>query len=73
MPSVRLISLHKGDGETQLRGLPGGMEVETLGDGFDEGPDAFLDTAAVMMAILIHPIIPTHLTILIPHNLLHLQ
>ena len=50
LPDVRLISLHKGNGEAQLQGLPGGMEVETLGDLFDEGPDAFLDTAAVMMS-----------------------
>ena len=26
------------------------MEVETLGELFDDGPDAFLDTAAVMMS-----------------------
>jgi hypothetical protein len=50
LPNVRLISLHKGDGETQLQGLPQGMEVETLGELFDDGPDAFLDTAAVMMS-----------------------
>jgi hypothetical protein len=27
------------------------MTVETLGDGFDAGPDAFLDSAAVMMSL----------------------
>ena len=48
IPGVRLISLHKGEGEAQLRDLPVGMTVETLGEGFDGGPDAFLDTAAVM-------------------------
>jgi hypothetical protein len=46
---VRLISLHKGEGEDQLTNLPNGMIVETLGSDFDSGPDAFLDTAAVMM------------------------
>lgn len=48
IPSVRLISLHKGDGESQLTNLPSGMSVETLGEDFDAGPGAFLDTAAVM-------------------------
>ena len=50
LPQVRLISLHKGEGEAQLAQLPGGMVVETLGDSFDAGPDAFLDAAAVMMS-----------------------
>jgi tetratricopeptide (TPR) repeat protein len=48
LPGVRLISLHKGAGEDQLAILPEGMVVETLGDDFDTGPDAFLDTAAAM-------------------------
>ena len=48
MPNVRLISLHKGEGEAQLADLPPDMRVETLGDDFDSGADAFLDTAAVM-------------------------
>ncbi len=38
----------KGAGESQLKDLPQGMFVETLGDDFDSGADAFLDTAAVM-------------------------
>lgn len=46
--TVRLISLQKKHGLTQLDDLPPGMRVETLGPNFDEGPDAFLDTAAVM-------------------------
>jgi hypothetical protein len=45
---VRLISLHRGEGEEQVGALPAGMSVETLGDDFDSGPDSFLDTAAVM-------------------------
>ena len=48
MPGVRLISLHKGEGESQLRGLPDGMKVETLGPDYDAGPDAFLDAAGAI-------------------------
>lgn len=44
---VRLISVHKGDGESQLAHLPAGMSVETL-ENFAAGPDSFLDTAAVI-------------------------
>ena len=47
---VRLISLHRGEGEDQLADLPEGMAVEMPGDDFDSGPDAFVDTAAVMMS-----------------------
>jgi Tfp pilus assembly protein PilF len=46
VPNVRLISLQKGDGENQIAAA--GFPVETLKD-LDAGPDAFLDTAAVMM------------------------
>ncbi|MGD0105257.1 MAG: tetratricopeptide repeat protein [Rhodopila sp.] len=45
VPGVRLISLQKGEGEEQIAAA--GFPVETL-DGLDAGPDAFLDTAAVM-------------------------
>ncbi len=45
VPGVRLISLQKGEGEDQIESA--GFPVETL-DGLDAGPDAFLDTAAVM-------------------------
>lgn len=45
---VRLISLQKHHGLDQLAQLPPGMEVHDLGEGFDAGPDGFLDTAAVM-------------------------
>jgi tetratricopeptide (TPR) repeat protein len=47
VPGVRLISLHKGEGESQLAGLPGGT-IESLGAQFDDGPDGFLDTAAAI-------------------------
>jgi tetratricopeptide (TPR) repeat protein len=46
--NVRLISLQKVNGLEQLYELPDGMAVETLSD-LDSGPDAFVDTAAVMM------------------------
>jgi hypothetical protein len=48
LPDVRLISLHKGEGENQLLDLPNGMQIQTLGENFDAGSQAFLDTAAVM-------------------------
>ena len=51
MPGVRLISLQKNHGLDQVHGLPEGTKVETLGAEFDAGPDAFLDTAAVMMSL----------------------
>jgi hypothetical protein len=48
LPGVRLISLQKGEGSEQLANLPAGMTVERLGDDFDSGFDAFIDSAAVM-------------------------
>ncbi len=48
LPDVRLISLQKGEGAEPLDRLPSGMTVETYD--FDEGPDAFLDTAAMIEA-----------------------
>jgi Flp pilus assembly protein TadD len=48
VPGVRLISLQKGEGEEQVAGC--GFPVEVL-EGLDAGPDAFLDTAAVMMGL----------------------
>ena len=47
VPGVRLISLQKHGGLDQLAALPAGMNVESLGDEFDSGPDAFIDAAAV--------------------------
>jgi tetratricopeptide (TPR) repeat protein len=47
---VRLISLQKKHGLDQLAHLPAGMTVETLG-AFDEGKDAFVDTAAIMQSL----------------------
>jgi hypothetical protein len=45
VPDLRLISLQKHGGLDQLADCP---TVETLGDDFDSGPDAFVDTAAAM-------------------------
>jgi hypothetical protein len=46
LPGVRLISLQRHHGLEQLADSK--IEIETLSD-FDVGPDAFIDTAAVMM------------------------
>ena len=46
LPDCRLISLQKGYGVEQI--AASGAPVETLGDDFDAGPHAFLDTVAVM-------------------------
>jgi tetratricopeptide (TPR) repeat protein len=48
IPGVRLISLQKNVGIEQLASLPPGMNVESSGDALDAGPDAFIDTAAIM-------------------------
>ena len=50
LQGVRLISLQKGEGREQLNDLPAGMAVEQLGEEFDAGFDAFIDSAAVMEA-----------------------
>ncbi len=47
-PGARLISLQKGFGVEQLADPPPGLRVETLGEDFDAGPDAFVDAAAAM-------------------------
>jgi hypothetical protein len=47
--NVRLISLQKGAGAGQI--AQAGLDVEDLGDGFDAGPDGFLDSAAVMESL----------------------
>jgi tetratricopeptide (TPR) repeat protein len=50
LPGVRLISLQKNQGVEQLAGVPSDL-VHNLGPGLDPGPDAFVDTAAVMMSL----------------------
>ena len=51
LPGIRLISLQKNAGEEQLDALSGDLRIERLGADFDAGPDAFLDTAAVMESV----------------------
>jgi tetratricopeptide (TPR) repeat protein len=46
LPDIRLISLQKGFGTGQI--AESGVPIETLGEDFDSGPSAFVDTAAVM-------------------------
>jgi tetratricopeptide (TPR) repeat protein len=51
IPGVRLISLQKGAGLEEIAQVPFASRIETLGEDFDAGPSAFLDTAAVMMSL----------------------
>jgi Flp pilus assembly protein TadD len=51
VPGVRLISLQKGHGADQVPEAQAALTVESLGDSLDAGPDAFLDTAAVMESL----------------------
>jgi hypothetical protein len=48
---LRLISLQKNEGVEQLDSLPLGMKVEKLPENFDEAPNAFLDSAAIMKCV----------------------
>jgi hypothetical protein len=48
IPGVRLISLQKNFGLDQLAQCPPWLKIESPGPDFDNGPGAFLDTAAVM-------------------------
>ena len=45
---VRLVSLQKNLGVEEIADWPGELQIETLGEAFDAGSDAFLDTAAVI-------------------------
>jgi tetratricopeptide (TPR) repeat protein len=51
LPKVSLLSLQKGPGLEQLRNVPFGERVVDLSAELDRGPDAFLDTAAVMAGL----------------------
>lgn len=51
LPGFRFISLQKNAGSEQLAALPSHLKVETLGDDFDAGADAFLDSAAVLAGL----------------------
>ena len=51
LPGVTLISLHKGSGQSQIAEVAAQFPVVDLGETFDAGPGAFLDTAAVMQCV----------------------
>jgi tetratricopeptide (TPR) repeat protein len=51
VPGVRLVSLQRGHGVEQLAALPDGMQVVDPGAGFDAGPEAFADTAALLPSL----------------------
>jgi tetratricopeptide (TPR) repeat protein len=51
VPGVRLVSLQKQFGLEQLESLPEGMQVQQPDAGFDDGPDAFTDSAALLASL----------------------
>ena len=51
LPDVSLVSLQKGPGCEQLPRVPFADRIVELGTDLDAGPDAFLDTAAVMASL----------------------
>lgn len=51
LPDVSLVSLQKGPGREQLRAVPFADRVVDWSDELDSGPDAFLDTAAVISGL----------------------
>jgi tetratricopeptide (TPR) repeat protein len=50
VPNVCYISLQKGPGEDQVKGVPLGRSLLRFDD-LDAGPDAFLDTAAILTCV----------------------
>ncbi len=48
---VRLISLQKGTDPLEVAARDQHLPVESLGEGFDAGPDSFIDCAAVMASL----------------------
>jgi hypothetical protein len=51
LPGVSLHALQKGPGREQIAGWPAGMALRDLGGELYRGPDAFVDTAAVLAAL----------------------
>jgi tetratricopeptide (TPR) repeat protein len=51
VPRVRLINLQKGAGIEQFAGIAGQFEVLSWNQKLDQGPGAFLDTAALMTCL----------------------
>ena len=50
-PGVEFVSLQKGFGAEQLAGLSPDLGLRDLGGEIDNGPDAFVDTAAALMHV----------------------
>lgn len=48
VPGVRIVSMQKNHGLEQLDDVPSHIKIHMLGDDFDTGKDAFLDTLAVL-------------------------
>ena len=48
LKGVRFVALQKGAGAEQVGRLPPEFKVESLGQAYDSGPDAFCDAAAVL-------------------------
>ncbi|MEO6394830.1 MAG: hypothetical protein ABIO40_02845, partial [Devosia sp.] len=48
IPGVRLIAMQKNHGLDQLKDVPDHINIQQLGDDFDSGKDAFLDTLGVL-------------------------
>ncbi len=51
LPAVRLVSLQQQHGLDQLAAWPAELPLAQPGPGFDAGPDAFIDTAALMASL----------------------
>ena len=51
IPGVRLISLQKNVGTDQITSLQKPFKIETLPNSFDEGDNAFLDSAAIIQCV----------------------
>jgi tetratricopeptide (TPR) repeat protein len=51
LPGVRVISIQKHHGLDEIAALPKHVRLETLGEDFDGGGDAFIDSAAVMQSL----------------------
>lgn len=51
IPAVRLIALQKNAGVDAIAELGGAFKVETFADELDAGPDAFVDTAAILASL----------------------
>jgi tetratricopeptide (TPR) repeat protein len=51
IPGVRLISLQKSEEAAELADLPPGLTIEQPGPNLDAGPDAFVDSAAIMQSL----------------------